>query len=425
MNIRIHRGTNQIGGCVVEIESAGNQVFVDFGEQLPGAEQTELNQIEGLTCGDTSKSALFISHYHGDHIGKVVDTPKELPVYIGKTALKIYSHLEEHLSFIPDEQEALKHQLVVERLKAFHTFEATQSIKVGTISVTPLFVDHSAFDAYMFIIEADGKRVLHTGDFRQHGFRGRKLLSMLSKYAKDIDYIISEGTNVSRIAEKVVSESKLISKFKTYFSKDKYSFVYLSSTNVDRIFGLYHAAKATNRCFVCDAYQLKIMKIVSESHASKSDFYKVDYFQSDNPAGRIISLNRRAGSLHSFEGKLKSYLEKHGFCMLIRPSKAFKPLVDEYSKNDGANVFYSTWNGYLNPACDAFNQYQYDFFKAYKKIELHTSGHADVETLKEVFEAIAPKEGIIPIHTESPELFKQAFPRQKIILAKDGELIPC
>jgi len=25
------------------------------------------NQIGGLTCGDVSKSALFITHYHGDH----------------------------------------------------------------------------------------------------------------------------------------------------------------------------------------------------------------------------------------------------------------------------------------------------------------------------------------------------------------------
>jgi ribonuclease J len=34
---------------------------------------------------------------------------------------------------------------------------------------------------------------------------------------------------------------------------------------------------------------------------------------------------------------------------------------------------------------------------------MHTSGHADLETLKTVFETVNPKGGIIPIHTEAPE----------------------
>ena len=69
MKITIYRGTHQIGGCITEIESNGYKVFIDFGEQLPGAENddSKLKQIDGLTCGDVSKSSLFITHYHGDH----------------------------------------------------------------------------------------------------------------------------------------------------------------------------------------------------------------------------------------------------------------------------------------------------------------------------------------------------------------------
>lgn len=59
MKLTIHRGTNQIGGCITEIESNGYKIFIDFGEQLPGTEIKELNPIDGLTCGDISKSALF------------------------------------------------------------------------------------------------------------------------------------------------------------------------------------------------------------------------------------------------------------------------------------------------------------------------------------------------------------------------------
>ena len=70
IRVTVHRGTNQIGGCVTEYECRGFHLFVDYGEQLPGYEQTNL-EIEGLTKGDVSHSALLITHYHGDHIGKV------------------------------------------------------------------------------------------------------------------------------------------------------------------------------------------------------------------------------------------------------------------------------------------------------------------------------------------------------------------
>ena len=87
MKITIHRGTDQIGGCVTEYESNGWRLFVDFGEQLPGCKHTGALEIEGLSKGDISKSALLITHYHGDHIGCIKELPKELPIYMGKLRL--------------------------------------------------------------------------------------------------------------------------------------------------------------------------------------------------------------------------------------------------------------------------------------------------------------------------------------------------
>ena len=73
MRVTIHRGTHQIGGCVTEIEHERYKVFIDFGTPLPGSGGGKLFPIEGLTTGDVSRSALFISHYHGDHIGNVCE----------------------------------------------------------------------------------------------------------------------------------------------------------------------------------------------------------------------------------------------------------------------------------------------------------------------------------------------------------------
>lgn len=186
MKLTIHRGTNQIGGCITEIESDGHKLFIDFGEQLPGSENKELPPIDGLTCGEVSKSALFITHYHGDHIGKICDTVADLPIYVGKTALEIFQCLESRLSHIPNPEESEKHKRIIERIKTINTFEKLQETKIGEISVIPLFVDHSAFDAYMFIIEADNKRILHTGDFRGHGFKGKGLIPTLKNMPKTL-----------------------------------------------------------------------------------------------------------------------------------------------------------------------------------------------------------------------------------------------
>ena len=37
MKITIHRGTDQIGGCVTKYEYNGFRLIVDYGEQLPWA----------------------------------------------------------------------------------------------------------------------------------------------------------------------------------------------------------------------------------------------------------------------------------------------------------------------------------------------------------------------------------------------------
>jgi ribonuclease J len=423
MKITIYRGTNQIGGCVTEIESNGYKAFIDFGEQLPGVEDdnNKLPQIDGLTCGDISKNALFITHYHGDHIGKICDTVSDLPIFVGETALAIYKCLEKRLLHIPDKKEAEKHRNIYNRLKTIKTFKPAEKIKIGEIAITPLFIDHSAFDAYMFIVEADGKRILNTGDFRGHGFRSKTLVPVLQKYARNIDYIISEGSNIERPDAALQTEQELQKDFEKQFKENKFNFIIVSSTNIDRIFSLYHAAKNAGRCFVCDSYQTNILKIVSESHKQYTTFYDIDYGKTRNPAGRFLKLIRIGKKPFSFAGKLKPYLEEHGFCMLIRPNDNFKSLLEEYYKLNETKIYYSMWKGYLNEGKRAFNPTFADFIKPFEYDYKHTSGHADVKTLGILFDTVKPKCGIIPIHTEAPQKFNELFTRHNIIMLQDGQ----
>ena len=47
---------------------------------------------------------------------------------------------------------------------------------IDGFEVTPFTVNHSAGDAYMLLIKVDGKTILHTGDFRDHGYYGEKIV---------------------------------------------------------------------------------------------------------------------------------------------------------------------------------------------------------------------------------------------------------
>lgn len=67
MNIIIHRGAKQIGGCITEISTANCKILIDFGANLPGSQKEELKDEQILTiAGNTD--AVFYTHYHGDHV---------------------------------------------------------------------------------------------------------------------------------------------------------------------------------------------------------------------------------------------------------------------------------------------------------------------------------------------------------------------
>jgi mRNA degradation ribonuclease J1/J2 len=57
---------------------------------------------------------------------------------------------------------------------------------------------------------------------------------------------------------------------------------------------------------------------------------------------------------------------------------------------------------------------------------MHTSGHADLKTLKTLFETVKPNYGVIPIHTEGPEKFQDFFHElTPIIPLNDGDVYDC
>lgn len=409
MNIKIHRGTHQIGGCVTEYEYDGWRLFVDYGEELPGGPKSGDLQIEGLTHGDISKSALLITHYHGDHIGSITKLPKELLIYIGKVGREILLVLSDHLKSVDG-----IHQEMVERLHHANTFEAGKLFSYGPFSIMPITVDHSAFDAYAFKIEAGGVSAFHTGDFRTHGFRSKKLPEVIHKYVGEVDYVVCEGTNVARPDATNQTERELQQQYEEQFKANKGNVVYLSSTNIDRLFSLYHAALRAKRVFLVDAYQKKIMDIVTQKDSlwGKSELYQYGEYEP-----KVLKYDKGEFLVTD---EFKDFLDKLGYVLIARATPRFDNLVEQLPGEK--QQYLSMWEGYVKEGAEAYNKDLANSLGEDFKY-MHTSGHSDMNSMREVFRLLHPK-ALIPIHTDAPEKFAELFSAEwSVILLNDGESV--
>ena len=149
LEVIIHRGQNEIGGNCIEIISSQTRILLDIGQPLSGDPAT-------LSQSQKTVDAVIISHPHQDHYGLIDQIAVDVPVYIGTTALKLIKALNIFMGKSFPERD-------------FHPIGDLKPFPIGDLTITPHLVDHSAFDAYVFLVECCGERLFYTGDFRMHG----------------------------------------------------------------------------------------------------------------------------------------------------------------------------------------------------------------------------------------------------------------
>ena len=415
MEIIIHRGTHQIGGCVTEIKTEEARIVIDMGTPLPDSKtENEFNVTEGnaialpgvtvpLNQGSDNVKpcdGVFITHYHGDHIGMIDTLLPELPLFIGPAAKEIYS------IYCKRTNQTEK----VNRLQAAHTYTAGQPIQIKNITVTPLLTSHSALDAYMLLIEAEGETILHTGDFSLHGYDGTKWLDAVKKHLAEknitsIDYLVCEGTMLPDQKRTSSTEMDVLAQIDTLMKKYKKVFVLCSSTHIDRIAEFYHHRNC-HAPMVSDLYQNIILQYVTETYGKTEYFYRIPY----------------AYPYSKKNQKLLDLMEEYGFVALIRPNYWSKWMLEHYYDEKDSTIVYSMWSGYLKEG-PAKNEYLCDFLKPYKITAfIHAGGHALPEEIKEFVDAVNPAH-IIPIHTEHPDAMRELLPEREIVLPEDGNVL--
>ena len=387
MNIIIHRGTHQIGGSAIEISTASTRIILDFGNELSLDEKyTPINlDIDGVTKGILDCDGIVISHYHMDHLGQLTSALPEIPLYMGELSKKV--------AMISAEYQDKNLYL---RLLGANTFRGGEAFTIGDIRIRPLVIDHSAADSYMFVIEAEGKRVLYTGDFRMHGLRHHILDQLVNTYIGEVDVLITEGTSLSRDADKYISEAAVLDDISSYIQDGKYVFIMCSSTNIDRIMGIWQNMP-TDKVLICDAYQKRILDTVINNVYYESSLYR----RHDSPL--VLS-----------KGPYPKYYMDHGFVSLVRGTESFISQIKEFPKDD-VRIIYSMWTG-----CIEENLALKTLLETYPTYICHASGHVSKDDLIKFIELVNP-DAIIPVHTDNPERLEELVPHRNVYIVNDNE----
>ncbi len=413
VSVTIHRGANQIGGSITEIATENTRILIDCGAALPGSQGAVRDDDIVKMLQERRFDAVLFTHYHGDHTGLMDRIPVDVPLYMDEAMRKILTTLHKYTR-----NEAMT-ALLANTDGRIQTFVPPESFTVGDMTVTPYFVDHSAYHANMFLIEAAGKTILVSGDFRATGYLSKSLQEipkLIERFHETVDVLLCEGTMMTRPVkeERLLNEWDLRKEAEAFLQTHRQAYVLCSSTNFDTISSIYQAARKNGLKVYANGYICAMLRTFSDIASKHTELYYLKEVMNSNQFTKE---------------------SKDGFVMLLGTCLGMSPRGLDYYYDfltDGVEepwLIYSMWKGYLDSKRPAYNSHLAGFVSQFgERVKYaHSTGHADKETLARFIEDIKPQEYILPFHTENAAGFKTLDVEDKyksmVKIMRDGETI--
>ncbi len=411
MKIIIHRGSHEIGGTCIQLATVNTTILLDLG--LPLSPQSK-----ELDVGTLKPDAVLISHSHQDHYGLIDQLDNGVPIHIGKLAKSL---IDVTRIFLGNALHA----------NTFSTYSSWQPFTVGDFTITPYLMDHSAVDAFGFLIEAEGKKIYYSGDFRATGRKHQLFDYMVKKPPRDIDLLFLEGTMLQRNSDAFPKEESVeVNILETVRRQKNISFIISSSQNIDRIVSAYRACKQAGKLLVIDIYTAWILEQVRHVSTSIPAI--------DRDEVRVYAdygFDKRLKEQPDYFGDFRRRLYRHRVKwheLLASPAdylyfgrmSSFRK-IQAFRGDNPVNVIYSQWEGYLKGTNkDYFGAEQIAAMRHDPQVNFvhaHTSGHATVEHLK-LFAAALQAKRLVPVHTAFGDSYKDLF-GDSVVVLRDGEML--
>lgn len=413
-------GLDEVGKNMTIFEFGNDIIIVDMGLEFPGEELLGIDyvipDVKYLEKNKKKIRGVFITHGHLDHTGGI---PYILP----------------KLDFPPVYSLPLTIGLIEERIKEFkiqkfaklHTIKPEEKIKLGNFSVSFFRVAHSIPDAVGIVIDTPAGKIVTTGDFKFDETPPRNMkMADMQKMAdlgrQNVLALLCESTNATKPGH-TISEKDVGEVLDGIIAKAKGRVIIASfSSQIGRVQQILDSAVKNRRKVFVSGRSMKTNIEVSAKLGYLSmpkelvnDIKKYKEKEVRDEETLILttgaqgegssSLSRMADSEHS------QYKVKKGDLIIISAS----PIIG--NERSVSNV--------INKLCMLGAEVIHT-----QIMEVHTSGHAKQEELKQMINLIRPKY-LIPIHGEF--FMRQALanlaikdcgiPEQAVIMLQNGDVL--
>ena len=454
-------GVNEIGGNKILLDDNGTKIFLDFGMSfnrrnmffeeylmprsangigdfltmklipyIKGVYRKDLLEHYGRKPEETDIQGVILSHAHADHANYISFLNKDIPVYCGETSKYLLEAIEEQTQrTIESEVLSFKKRPIYKKdyrnppiKRQVKTFRTGDKIKIDSIEIEPVHVDHSVPGAYGFIIQTSEGSIVYTGDLRMHGTHSDMTEDFIKAASKEKPIaMITEGTRINiektnESEEKVYKDSE-----KEIKENKKHTIVDFNFKDVDRFTTFYNIAKDLDKKLV-----------ISFKHACFLEKYHKDkkLKTPDSRDKNILLLKpKRLTGTYIKEDYSDWYIKKRLNYPNIITSEEISKKPNDYMIV--LNFYYfnmfvdlKPYDGkYIHSLSEPFNEemeVSYDrmmnwinFFNM-KFVQSHCSGHIIGSDLKKLIKNVNPKT-LYPIHTEHPDLFKKLSMNVQIV----------
>lgn len=402
MKVCIRRGAEQIGGNCIEIECQGKRIVLDIGLPLgiQDSQEAKMPDVPGLEKADDSLLGIVLSHTHPDHYGLAFRVPESVNFLMGEASERILATA------------ALFTRSGGIFRKVIHLADRIP-IPLGPFTITPFLMDHSAYDSYAVLIEAEGKRLFYTGDLRGHGRKSSLFEKLVAHPPQNVDVLLMEGTNLQKEGSKgdFKTERELEEELVSIFQETTgMPLVWCSGQNIDRIVTIFRAAKRSGRRLIVDMYTAEVLRATGNPKIPQAEWKEVRVYLPWSQKEwikqtRNYAISNKYRGFRIFPEDLAGGTNRS--VMIFRPSMRHELAAAECL--EGACLVYSMWNGYLEevgmePFLRWLEEHHLPMYQC------HTSGHASLNDLKRLRNAFKLAR-VVPVHCACPEVFAGKFDR--------------